>query len=548
MSLIFRPGVALGRSYGAEGLFGAWLESGVLGGGSASSEIQALLAEDQPGSAAPLFAAVQQQGSGGTWWRTMQEDMSSSRDQALLPDSVARLASGQARAVITGQQPGALGGPLYTLYKVATTVALAHRLSDLGRPTVPVFWSGDDDDDLDEALAPLGWQPREYSGNGEELFPVPRFRQARSLAAGARPCVGQLPAGNWSVRARQWLKAMEQNNHLSPLGCELARLWRQAVDENWSWSRLSRRYILRLFADQGLLVVSGNDPFLHRTAEPLYRRILEGRPELVSLAQEQGRHLARGGFSHPISERSLHRHLFQSRGEGRVFLGMHDVPDDVAHLRPGVLLRSCVQDWLFRPAAVVVGPGELAYLRQLDPVFAALGIPRSPLVPRLFGWIVPRGFAAHGLPVRPGSSIPSAERLQQLAREAGQVAEDGLVSLLARELELPPEAARHLAAGRSRRWQRGVAGLLRTVARQQQQAATAALPALVWPQGQRQERTLGSLCLAALLGQPLLDAVLDAAQAHLQEGEQGRWHEFVAEGPWALTETASPNPDPGETP
>ena len=27
--------------------------------------------------------------------------------------------------------------------------------------------------------------------------------------------------------------------------------------------------------------------------------------------------------------------------------------------------RSLVQDWLFRPAAVVVGPGELAYLKQL---------------------------------------------------------------------------------------------------------------------------------------------------------------------------------------
>jgi bacillithiol synthase len=53
--------------------------------------------------------------------------------------------------VITGQQPGFLGGPLYTLYKAMQACRLASELSrDWGTPVVPVFWNHADDHDLAE--------------------------------------------------------------------------------------------------------------------------------------------------------------------------------------------------------------------------------------------------------------------------------------------------------------------------------------------------------------------------------------------------------------
>ena len=52
------------------------------------------------------------------------------------------LAEGKALAVVAGQQPGPLGGPLYTWHKTMTAVALAQRLEDLlGTKVVPVFWN-----------------------------------------------------------------------------------------------------------------------------------------------------------------------------------------------------------------------------------------------------------------------------------------------------------------------------------------------------------------------------------------------------------------------
>ncbi len=66
-------------------------------------------------------------------------------DRDLIVQNLKDLVSGAARAVVTGQQPGFGGGPLYSLYKIATTVALARLRTERGLPSVPVYWMGDDE-------------------------------------------------------------------------------------------------------------------------------------------------------------------------------------------------------------------------------------------------------------------------------------------------------------------------------------------------------------------------------------------------------------------
>ena len=113
---------------------------------------------------------------------------------------LAALAAGRAQVVVTGQQPGFLGGPLYTLHKIATAVALARQLTAAGRPTVPVFWCGDDDDDLREALAPVAWSPPDQLVRSEALEAARRGRGERSL-------VGRLPGGPGQASGLAWLAA-----------------------------------------------------------------------------------------------------------------------------------------------------------------------------------------------------------------------------------------------------------------------------------------------------------------------------------------------------
>src|SRR5205823_7192447 len=62
-----------------------------------------------------------------------------------------RLAQGEVLVVTTGQQPGLFTGPLYTIYKALSAIALARRLERAGgAPVVPVFWVAGDDHDFAE--------------------------------------------------------------------------------------------------------------------------------------------------------------------------------------------------------------------------------------------------------------------------------------------------------------------------------------------------------------------------------------------------------------
>src|ERR1700704_6482147 len=60
-----------------------------------------------------------------------------------------RLRAG-ASVVVTGQQVGLFGGPLFSIFKALTAVKLANEASAAGVDAVPVFWLASSDHDLAE--------------------------------------------------------------------------------------------------------------------------------------------------------------------------------------------------------------------------------------------------------------------------------------------------------------------------------------------------------------------------------------------------------------
>ena len=85
------------------------------------------------------------------------KDWLSRLDAALSPKGeaaaqLARVANGKGIVITTGQQPGLFGGPVYTLSKALSALALATALEKLtGIPVAPVFWAATDDADFREA-------------------------------------------------------------------------------------------------------------------------------------------------------------------------------------------------------------------------------------------------------------------------------------------------------------------------------------------------------------------------------------------------------------
>src|SRR6266481_1751739 len=64
-------------------------------------------------------------------------------------ENIARLRGG-ASAVVTGQQVGLFGGPLFSIFKALTAVKLANEATAAAVDCVPIFWLATSDHDLAE--------------------------------------------------------------------------------------------------------------------------------------------------------------------------------------------------------------------------------------------------------------------------------------------------------------------------------------------------------------------------------------------------------------
>src|SRR6187402_105882 len=112
--------------------------------------------------------------------------------------SAARLADPATRVVITGQQAGVFGGPLFTLLKALTAMKLAAKVEREQKvPVVPVFWIDAEDNDwpevsgctvLDAELSPASIRLADLEGSGQ--LPIARL----NLTAASAAAVDQLEA------------------------------------------------------------------------------------------------------------------------------------------------------------------------------------------------------------------------------------------------------------------------------------------------------------------------------------------------------------------
>jgi len=483
-------------------MFAAWLMDG--GEFGATSGLQSALAS-APHGPARLFASG---------WRPADDLLDELDPEHIehLEDLCGKLADGRAAVVVTGQQPGFLGGPLYTLYKIATAVALARSRTLNGHPTVPVFWSADDDTDLAEALAAVAWLPglrRVVRSGGREYL---KRRDLRGRM------VGTLSS---SILHHSFAREMEGRG-IGPGCLPWAELIEQAIDLDWPLSRMLTVFWTRLFAADGLIVLSGDDPRLHASAGDLSAELRTRTAELAALVRSRGEDLREHGGHAQLDERSLRQPWYGSDGTRRQPLAAAD-PQDPSTLRPGVLMRSAIQDWLLGPVAVVAGPGEFAYMKQLEPLFEAVGVPRCPVVARMSGTIVSPGTSP--VEVSPGAADRESGNLAAVFLED---AEKRLRKLLTEDVGLDATRSRTLAAERIRRWRKG---LTHMVSAQARVVRASQGPPWLAPLGRTQERSLAAMGTLLAWGDPFLDAVENAAAVHLDHGLAGDWRTSLFELP-----------------
>ncbi len=431
-----------------------------------------------------------------------------------------RLAAGEVLVVTTGQQPGLFTGPLYSVYKALSAIALARRLEGERRvPVVPVFWVAGDDHDFAEAnhtwfLNAAGELVqivlRERAADAP-LVPVAREPCGPEIAAALAQLRDGTPDTEFKAAVIEWLERWYRAE------ATLADAFAGALDA--------------LLGPRGLVVLRAYATSAKRAAAPwvlkgLDHTLPDGYTPVLLEARQGRDRLQRDGDAF-VTRRSGERF-----GRAELERLAVEAPD---RLSPNVLLRPVVEAALLPTVAYAAGPAELQYLQDAVRLYGALGVTRQPPVPRWSGVIVEgrveKLMERHGIDLaafdgKPGElearlvrhdlppeAVATLAALRNgIEQQYGRLLES--VVKIDPTLERTVESARNAALAGAQTIEKKLVASLKRLEGETLVRQIARARAAVYPAGQPQERVLTIASFLIRYGPDLVDAL---------EQEVARW-------------------------
>lgn len=295
-------------------------------------------------------------------------------------DAAHLLARPDAVAIVTGQQAGLFGGPLYTLLKAVTAVQRARQVSaDHHVPAIPVFWVEGDDHD---------WQEVRSTTVVDSEGVTRTIGLADLEGAGQRPVASLRLDAGIDAALTELHAALPTTEFTSALLDDLRLCYRAGT----SMAEACARWIDRLLAGEGLVVVEASDPALKALAVDVIVRELNDPGLVIRLAREGGDRMRALGHDPQVTPEDGSTGVFylgdgtrravRRRGDELIVGDASRRPADLVAeaeaspelFSPNVLLRPLVQDRIFPTAAYVGGPSELAYQAQLRDAYEVFGV------------------------------------------------------------------------------------------------------------------------------------------------------------------------------
>ena len=437
-------------------------------------------------------------------------------------------------AVVTGQQAGLFGGPLFTLLKALNAIKLAERVRTQHRvPAVAVFWIDSEDHD---------WNEVKRAGVLDNDLNLQHISLGDPSGAHQGP-VAQVKLDESVGAALEALRTILPTTEFTPEVLEtLARIYRPGAGMADAFGQ----FLETVLGPQGLIVYDAADPAAKPLVADVSRQEIERAGETSRLAADAGAALQARGYHAQVTPHEGSVALFHLDGgrqpirqqggqfqwgetsatRGDVLALIDRAPHEFS---PNVLLRPLVQDTLFPTVCYVAGPSELAYLGQLGGVYEAFGIPRPLIYPRASATLLDsnamRFLGKHDFPLESLRAQDEAALNQLLEaqlpptveatyEDAARTVEERMEALAAAvpQIDTTLEGATRSTLGRMRDDLKKLHNKIiqaakrkdETLRRQFQHAQAQAFPG-----GHPQERELGFVCFLNKYGPTLVDRLGD---------------------------------------
>jgi bacillithiol synthase len=434
-------------------------------------------------------------------------------------NSVAR---GKGVVVTTGQQPGLFGGPVYTLSKALSALALADSLQQAtGIPVAPVFWAATDDTDFKEASSTVIAVP-----GGAQLLRVDHPEPlGRPMAA--------MPLGDVTTELEALTRSAGPVIDRTPIEL-LERFYAPGATVGSAFVAFLRA----LFAPLGIAVIDASHPDTRAAAKPLLSSALSRADEIAAAVSARNHELEAAGFTPQVPDVSGLSLVFSGASGSRKRIPIktaakHAVSDD---LGPNVLLRPIVERAVLPTATYIGGPAEIAYFAQIMPIADTLGVARPAIVPRWSCTIIephverileklhlgPEDLRdPHEAETRVARSrLPKRviDELDAIRVGLGEYLDTLSAAVAEEEAPMPPAVTDGLRANLMRRLDRFERRLIAAAKKQHadiiQEIGTAR--GSLYPLGKPQERALNFVPLLARYGPMLRDEMLARARDHAE--------------------------------
>jgi bacillithiol biosynthesis cysteine-adding enzyme BshC len=328
-------------------------------------------------------------------WSELVEILAAQNPSESAGPALNALRSG-AGAVLTGQQVGLFGGPLFTPLKAATALARARQATQAGRPHATVFWLATEDHDFAEI----------------NHVTFPSRRELKKLVYETAP---QAPVPVGGVVLDETINPLIDQAWELLGSSDAMDALAAAYKPGHTFAQAFTEFYAKVFAAQGLLILNADGRELHRMGAPVLRAALEQADEFHAALVERNRALEAAGYHAQVAvaPQSSLLFLIDERTDARLALkrtppspqepnglwqsgrerystadlvGILDAAPE--RISPSALLRPVFQDYLLGTSLTIGGPAEIAYFAQSAVLFEKILGRMTPAEPRFSATLI----------------------------------------------------------------------------------------------------------------------------------------------------------------
>jgi bacillithiol biosynthesis cysteine-adding enzyme BshC len=299
--------------------------------------------------------------------------------------------------VVTGQQPGFLTGPLYTIYKTLAAINYAERYSTEDMTLLPLFWNASEDHDVAEVnniqilnrekdVVPFTIQDESYFGKSLEKLPLDKKKFVKKITEMRETIIDT----EFSAKIFDGIILKE-------------------LDKATYWGEFFSRLMTRLLGNFGLIIV---EPYIFRPyLQDFFMKLIDNTKKYNKIFLSTTEQLQKLGYEPKMHKKEEVVGLFyidEENNRNNIILGEDDkyhisngsifskkeVEDLIAkypeRFSTNAILRPIAQDLMIPTHLFVGGPSEIGYHIQIKDLYPEFNLIQPNLLFRMGGTIIER--------------------------------------------------------------------------------------------------------------------------------------------------------------